>query len=175
MLEHFMGNESAIWGVDAIDLTAYATDIRDAWMGMWALDSEDGDVIAPLDNLQSDSPTLGQEGEPPGTRLARIKAQSLMLKPQREGGGSHFYGGAISAFHGSLRAEEHEAWIATDMEMIETPREVGGYLMRASRLSASTEKKVVRADVISEPGIFGYTLFWSRRRGGVRGGLACKD
>ncbi|KAJ8588552.1 hypothetical protein M405DRAFT_842417 [Rhizopogon salebrosus TDB-379] len=92
-------------------------------MGMWALDSEDGDVVAQLD-LQCDSPTSGQEGEPPGTRLARIEAQSLVLKPQREGGGNNFYGGAIPAFLGSLRAV-HEAWIAMEIEMIETPREVG--------------------------------------------------
>jgi hypothetical protein len=42
-----------------------------------------------------------------------------------------------------------------EMEMIETPREVGGYLVRAPRSSASTEK-IARADVISDPGILGY-------------------
>jgi hypothetical protein len=119
-----MGNESAIWDADAIDFTAYATYLRDTCMGMWALDSEDGDVVAQLDNPQCDSPTSGQEGEPSGTRLARIEAQSLVLKPQREGGGNNFYGGAIPAFLGSLRAV-HEAWIAMEIEMIETPREVG--------------------------------------------------
>jgi hypothetical protein len=59
MLEHFMGNESALWGADTIDLTAHATYIRGTWMGMWTLDSEDGDVVAPLDNHQSGSPTSG--------------------------------------------------------------------------------------------------------------------
>jgi glutathione synthase len=160
ILEHFLGNESVIWGADAIDLTAYATDIRGTWMGMWALDSEDADIAAALDNLQSDSSTSGQEGEPPGTSLARIKAQSLVLKPQREGGGNNVYREAIPAFLDSLREEEREAWIA--MEMIETPRKVGGYLVRAAPSSASderAEKKVVRADVISELGIFGYALF----------------
>jgi glutathione synthase len=34
ILEHFLGNESVIWGADAIDLTAYATYIRGTWMGM---------------------------------------------------------------------------------------------------------------------------------------------
>jgi glutathione synthase len=62
MFEHFMGNESAIWGADAIDLTAYATYIRGTRIGMWALDSEDGDVVAPLDNLQSDSLTSNYLG-----------------------------------------------------------------------------------------------------------------
>jgi hypothetical protein len=41
---------------------------------MWALDSEDGDVVAPLDNLQSDSTTSGQEDEPPGNFFPYIKA-----------------------------------------------------------------------------------------------------
>jgi glutathione synthase len=43
-----------------------------------------------------------------------------------------------------------------EMEMIDTPREVGVYLVRAPHSSASAEKKVVRADVISEPGILRY-------------------
>jgi hypothetical protein len=124
---------------------------------MWALESGDGNVVAPLDHPQSDSPTSGQEGEPPGTHLTRIQAQSLVLKPQRESCGKNFYGEAIRAFLGGLRAEEHEAWIA--MEMIETPREAGGYLVRAPRSSASAEKKVVQADVISELDIFGCALF----------------
>jgi hypothetical protein len=49
MLEHFLGNESAVWGADAIDVTAYATDVRGTWMGMWALDSEYTDIVAVLD------------------------------------------------------------------------------------------------------------------------------
>jgi hypothetical protein len=51
-----------------------------------ALDSEDVYMVAVLDCLQSDSPTSGQEGESPRTRLTRIKAQQLVLKPQRMGG-----------------------------------------------------------------------------------------
>jgi hypothetical protein len=54
-----------------------------------------------------------------------------VLKPQREGGGNNFYGGAIRALLGSLRANEHEAWIAIEMEMIEAPHEVGRYFVRA--------------------------------------------
>jgi hypothetical protein len=56
-----------------------------------ALDSEDIDIAAVVDCLQSDSPTSGQEGEPPWTRLARIKAQQLVLKLQRMGGGNNTY------------------------------------------------------------------------------------
>jgi hypothetical protein len=44
------------------------------------------------------------------------------------------------------------------MEMIKTPREVGGYLMRAIPSNESAGK-VGRADVISELGIFGCALF----------------
>jgi glutathione synthase len=164
VLEHFLGNGDVRWGAGALDLTVYAAGIRDTWMGMWALDSEDADIIATLDHHQPTlpaSPSGEEEGiEPPGTRLARLKALSLVLKPQREGGGNNVYREAIPAFLDSLRAEEREAWIA--MEMIETPRGVGGYLVRAAPASAddgSSEKKVVRADVISELGIFGYALF----------------
>ncbi|KAJ8586188.1 hypothetical protein M405DRAFT_864806 [Rhizopogon salebrosus TDB-379] len=123
ILEHFLGNKSAIWGADAIDLTAYATDIRGTWMRMWALDSEDADIIAVLDYVQSDLPNSGQEGEPPGTRLARIKAQLLMLKLQREGGGLNIDHEPSPALLDGLCAEEREAWIA--METIETLRKVG--------------------------------------------------
>jgi hypothetical protein len=114
---------STIWGADTIDLTAYATDTRGTWMGMRALDSENADVVAVLDYFQSASPISGQEGGPPGTRLACIEAQLPVLKSQREGEGNNVYREASLASLDSLRAEEHEAWIA--MEMIETPREAG--------------------------------------------------
>ncbi|KAJ8585964.1 hypothetical protein M405DRAFT_935701 [Rhizopogon salebrosus TDB-379] len=74
-------------------------------------------------DANSDLPNSGQEGEPSWTRLARITAQLLMLKPQREGGGLNVYREASPAFLDSLHAEEREVWIA--MEMIETLREVG--------------------------------------------------
>jgi hypothetical protein len=78
-------------------------------MGMWALDSEDADIVAVLDCFLSASPNLGQEGGPPGTRLAHIEAQLLVLRPQREGEGNNVYREASLAFLDSLRAEEHEA------------------------------------------------------------------
>jgi len=156
VLEHFLGNEGARWGTGAPDLTMYAPDIRNTWMGMWALDSEDADIVTAID--QSGLPA-STSGEPPGTRLARLKAPSLVLKPQREGGGNNVYREAIPAFLDSLPPEEREAWIA--MEMIETPRGVGGCLVRAAPSSSdeSTGRKVVCTDVISELGIFGYVLF----------------
>ncbi|KAG0698823.1 glutathione synthase [Suillus ampliporus] len=122
VLERFLGNEEGRWGKGAVDLTGYAEDIRSTWMGMWALDSED----AGIDHLLTQGPGDG-EGEgriPPGTRLAYLKAPSLVLKPQREGGGNNVYRDAIPAFLDALPAEEREAWIA--MEMIETPRGVSG-------------------------------------------------
>ncbi|KAG1858780.1 glutathione synthase [Suillus subalutaceus] len=160
VLERFLSNECAKWGTRALDLTAHAADIRATWMGMWALDSEDADIAAALDHLPVSG--QGQGNAPPGTRLAHLKAPSLVLKPQREGGGNNVYREAIPTFLDALPAEEREAWIA--MEMIETPRGVSGYLVRASPSSsgtdnASTEKKVVRAEVISELGFFGYALF----------------
>jgi glutathione synthase len=131
-------------------------------MGMWALDSEDAEIAAALDRLPALGQGQGHGKVSPGTRLARFKAPSLVLKPQREGGGNNVYREAIPAFLDALPAEEREAWIA--MEMIETPRGVSGYLVRASPSSSgtdngSTEKKVVRAEVVSELGIFGYALF----------------
>jgi hypothetical protein len=54
-----------------INFTAYATDIRDTRVGMWALDSEDADIVGMVSHFQSDSPTSRQEGELPGTRLAQ--------------------------------------------------------------------------------------------------------
>jgi hypothetical protein len=85
-LEHFLVSESAIWGADAIDLTAYATDICGTWMGMWVFDSEDADIVAVLDYLQCDSQTSGQKRELPRSCLAHVKTQSVVLKPQRVGG-----------------------------------------------------------------------------------------
>ncbi|KAG1836543.1 glutathione synthase [Suillus subalutaceus] len=160
VLERFLSNEGATWGTHALDLTAHAADIRATWMGMWALDSEDVDIAAALDHLPVSG--QGQGNVPPGTRFAHLKAPSLVLKPQREGGGNNVYREAIPAFLDALPAEEREAWIA--MEMIETPRGISGYLVRASPSSSgtdngSTEKKVVRAEVISELGFFGYALF----------------
>ncbi|KAG1815416.1 glutathione synthase [Suillus variegatus] len=160
VLERFLSNEGAKWGARALDLTAHAADIRATWMGMWALDSEDVDIAAALDHLPDSGQAQGSV--PPGTRLARLKAQSLVLKPQREGGGNNVYREAIPAFLDTLPAEEREAWIA--MEMIETPRGGSGYLVRASPSSPGTdngtiENKVVRVEVISELGIFGYALF----------------
>jgi hypothetical protein len=47
----------------------------------------------------------GEGSEPPGTRVARLKAPSFVLKPQREGRGNSVYRKAIPAFLDSLCVE----------------------------------------------------------------------
>ncbi|KAJ8585454.1 hypothetical protein M405DRAFT_936016 [Rhizopogon salebrosus TDB-379] len=71
MLEHFLGSESAIRGCRRS--RSHCVRSRHPW-------DSDGNVGV-FDCLQSDSPTSGQDGVPPGTRLTRIKAQQLVLKP----------------------------------------------------------------------------------------------
>ncbi|KAJ8592651.1 hypothetical protein M405DRAFT_859552 [Rhizopogon salebrosus TDB-379] len=90
VLKHFLGNEGMRWGAGAIDFTR--TPI--SWLHLTA----------------SSLPTSGEgEGsEPPGTRVARLKAPSLVLKPQRKGGGNNVYHEAIPASLDSLRVEERE-------------------------------------------------------------------
>ncbi|KAJ8581900.1 hypothetical protein M405DRAFT_868283 [Rhizopogon salebrosus TDB-379] len=50
----------------------------------------------------------GEGSEPPGTRVARLKAPSLVLKPQRNGGGNSVYHEAIPASLDSLRVDSVE-------------------------------------------------------------------
>ncbi|KIP02986.1 hypothetical protein PHLGIDRAFT_78321 [Phlebiopsis gigantea 11061_1 CR5-6] len=105
--------------------------LRASWMEMWALDA-DGDA---------------------GVRRAREEHATLVLKPQREGGGNNVYKDAIPPFLDGLPPHEREAWIA--MRLIATPRGLGNYLVRAG---GGTEG-AVKAEVISELGIFGWALF----------------
>lgn len=108
---------------------ADAAAIRASWMEMWALDA------------------------PGGLGRAREGAAGLVLKPQREGGGNNVYKEAIPPFLDALPAVERAAWIA--MRLIHPPEDLGNYLVRAG---GATEG-AVRADVISELGIFGWALF----------------
>ena len=105
--------------------------LLDSWMGMWGLDVN------------------GEEG----VNKARARADTLVLKHQREGGGNNVYKSDIPAFLDTLPREEREAWIA--MELIQTPPGLGNYLVRAG----SGSEGAVKADVISELGIFGWALF----------------
>ena len=105
--------------------------LRDSWMGMWSLD-EDGDW---------------------GMAKARSAADKVVLKPQREGGGNNIYRSSIPGFLDALPTAEREAWIA--MELIETPKGVENYLVRAG----SGSRGAVKTETISELGIFSWALF----------------
>ena len=105
--------------------------LRDSWMGMWGLD-EDGDE---------------------GVKKARSAAEKLVLKPQREGGGNNIYKSSIPGFLDALPPTEREAWVA--MELIETPKDVENYFVRAG----SGSQGAVRTETVSELGIFGWALF----------------
>lgn len=87
-------------------------------------------------------------------RRAREEAATLVLKPQREGGGNNVYKEFIPPFLDALPPNEREAWIA--MRLIATPPGLGNYLVRAGGGGANG---AVKAEVISELGIFGWALF----------------
>ncbi|THH08983.1 hypothetical protein EW145_g2339 [Phellinidium pouzarii] len=109
--------------------------IRASWVEMWGLDDHDG------------------------VEKARTRSSTLVLKPQREGGGNNVYRSAIPEFLDKLSREERAAWIA--MALIEPPESVGGYLVRAGGADTGAKK----ADVVSELGVFGWALFSGREAG----------
>ncbi|KAL5519732.1 hypothetical protein ACEPAG_1392 [Sanghuangporus baumii] len=115
--------------------------IRSTWVDMWC---------------------LSDPGTPDGLTHALTQHASLVLKPQREGGGNNVYHSSIPSFLSSLPASALPAWIA--MRLIEPPQELGGYLVRAG----SGESSAARKDVVSELGVFGWALFGGpRKEGGV--------
>ncbi|KAK7439545.1 Glutathione synthetase [Stygiomarasmius scandens] len=133
-------------------------ELRTSWMRMWGLDA----------------PASAIEGEGGGTKdglaLAYENHLELVLKPQREGGGNNVYKEDIPKFLDTLQAKassgEKAAWIA--MELIRPPKDVGGYLVRAASAAGPAnpgtvekekDQRVVRAELISELGIFGCALF----------------
>ncbi|KAI0088590.1 glutathione synthase [Irpex rosettiformis] len=105
--------------------------LKESWMEMWAL-NEDGDA---------------------GVTRAREESSTLVLKPQREGGGNNVYKEAIPPFLDDLPPSEREAWIA--MKLIATPQGLGNYLVRAG----GGHEGAVKTEVISELGIFSWSLF----------------
>ena len=129
VLESFLLDRARWGGPDFTE--ADVALLRDSWMGMWGL-GEDGDK---------------------GVEKARSMAERLVLKPQREGGGNNIYKSSISGFLDTLPTVEREAWIA--MELIETPKGVSNYLVRAG----SGSQGAVKTETISELGIFGWALF----------------
>ncbi|KAG7443576.1 glutathione synthase [Guyanagaster necrorhizus] len=93
--------------------------------------------------------------EPDGVQRARERSAGLVLKPQREGGGNNVYKESIPPFLDTLSAEESQAWIA--MELIVPPDGLKSHLVRAE-LAGS-----VKTEVVSELGIFGWSLFGSKK------------
>lgn len=116
----------------------YVDAVRASWMGMWGLDA-------------AAAAAGGREGED-GISRARRQASSLVLKPQREGGGNNVYKEDIPAFLDALPSQERAAWIA--MELIIPPEGASNYLVRADGIGSA-----VRTEVVSELGIFGWALF----------------
>ncbi|GBE85446.1 Glutathione synthetase large chain [Sparassis crispa] len=148
VLESFLMNE-ARWGTGVVPREEVDR-LRASWMGMWGLDEE----------IDSDGTT--HEGL--GVLRARELSASLVLKPQREGGGNNVYKEAIQPFLDSLPPQEREAWIA--MRLIAVPEGLGNYLVRAG---GGTDG-AVKTEVVSELGIFGWALF-----GGADGGVKEKE
>jgi glutathione synthase len=137
-------------------------ELRNSFMGMWCLDVG-GDLLTP------DTQAIRSGAENFGVRKAREEAKSLVLKPQREGGGNNVYKEDIPTFLDSLPPQERQAWIA--MQLIVTPANMGNYLIRAGSTSGSSENQTpVRTDVISELGIFGWSLF-----GNCESGITVKE
>lgn len=85
-----------------------------------------------------------------GLSKAQADFKGLVMKPQREGGGNNVYKDSIPAFLDKLPQVERQAWIA--MELIHPPEGTQNYLVRAGQA-------LVKAEVVSELGIFGWALF----------------
>ncbi|KAH9919289.1 glutathione synthase [Fomitopsis serialis] len=141
VLESFL-SDSSRWGADVF-AQAELDELRSSWMDMWGLDED----------VPGADPTTDPTNECSGVRRARERSAKLVLKPQREGGGNNVYKEAIPTFLDSLPVKEREAWIA--MELIAAPEGLGNYLVRAG---GGTEG-AVKAEVVSELGIFGWALF----------------
>lgn len=148
MLERFLCDEK--WGNEVFDRKD-VDDLRVSWMGMWGLDDDDGWSAKP--DIAEEKPGISVSKEPMGMLKARKLASALVLKPQREGGGNNIYKAAIPSFLDGLPPSERPAWIA--MELIAPPEGTGNYLMRAG----GSSEGAVKADVVSELGIFGWALF----------------
>lgn len=146
VLESFLANE-AKYGKDVLSKVEIA-ELRGSFMEMWGLDvSEDmltPDVLANKDGREEF-----------GVQKARGSAMSLVLKPQREGGGNNIYKEAISPFLDNLPAKERQAWIA--MQLIQPPTSEN-YLVRAGSMDSGTQLPL-KASTVSELGVFGWTLF----------------
>lgn len=113
--------------------------VRQSWIGLWPMDDS----------------TLGREA----LRLATTQSERFVLKPQREGGGNNIYREDIPKALDELaqepredgEPEKKEGYIL--MELIKPPQGISNLLLRGG------EAKARRADVVSELGIYGVSLF----------------
>ncbi|KAF9464200.1 hypothetical protein BDZ94DRAFT_1162615 [Collybia nuda] len=144
ILERFLCNEQK-WGKVVFD-QQQVDELRQSFMGMWGLDVEE-------DSLTPGADIRDLKNETFGTRKARKLAPSLVLKPQREGGGNNIYKASIPPFLDALPPKERQAWIA--MELIVSPEGTGNYLIRAG----GEDKTAIKVEVVSELGIYGWALF----------------
>ncbi|KAG8771644.1 hypothetical protein FRC12_003487 [Ceratobasidium sp. 428] len=149
VLERFIGQneEEKIW----------MSELRDSWMEMWPLASsrQTSEFIASLDTAET-SATTNPAPSAGRTGLARAADQhlNLVLKPQREGGGNNVYRDSIPLFLKGLESnlDEARAWIA--MELIKPP--VSG---SENYLVAAGSAKALKKEVVSELGVFSWSLF----------------
>jgi len=143
VLEDFLlgtGRPDVGLGAGAGSLTQADVDkLRKTWIGLW-----------PMDNTP-----LGREA----LDLIRTEPQRFVLKPQREGGGNNIYRDDIPKALAELEKEQRapgepekkEGYIL--MELITPPQGVSNWLLRGG------ESKARKADVVSELGIYGVSLF----------------
>jgi hypothetical protein len=111
----------------------FADALRETRVGVWGLDAARAHI---LPGARLGGVDLGENGaemvydaEPVSTSLARMRADDVVLKPQRDGDGNNVYHGAVPGFLGALPARERAAWIA--MELTRVPRGAGTYLVRS--------------------------------------------
>ncbi|KAL8287348.1 hypothetical protein RQP46_003800 [Phenoliferia psychrophenolica] len=100
--------------------------------------------------------------------LAVSEPERFVLKPQREGGGNNVYRHDIPPYLASLASSDlskdpsepkaHEGYIL--MDLIEPPKGVESVMVRAG------EEVGVRAEVVSELGVYGVALFRRSEEGG---------
>jgi len=147
MLERFLSDEEK-YGRDVVSVEEI-NELKASFMGMWGLDVSE-DLLTP------DHAAQAAGTEEFGARKARDVAHSLVLKPQREGGGNNVYKEAIPVFLDALPPQERQAWIA--MELINPPANTGNYLVRAGATDSQNQTPV-KTDTASELGIFGWALF----------------
>lgn len=146
VLEYFLRNEER-WGKDIFSEEA-VQEVRESFMEMWSLDVGEDRPISEVHDSTTDNENLG-------VRRARELAHSLVLKPQREGGGNNIYKESILPFLDTLPPEERPAWVA--MKLIIPPEGAANYLLRAP--GPNSDGAAVRANIVSELGILGWALF----------------